>query len=94
MRNGMQTPRSKSSCSMALLDLPDCKALLSVSLVAVWLLLAMVPLTETSALDAAAKFKTRIADDFLFLLSTVAWKQIVVCDGAYLRLVEQGTVFA
>lgn len=80
---------------MALLDLADCKALRSVLLVAVNLLLAAAPLTELSAPDVAAKFETRISDDVLLLLSTAARKEEPgVFDGTYLCLAEKGTVFA
>lgn len=77
LRNGMHTPRSISSCSMASLDLPNKKALLSSPPVAVKLLLVAAPLADLSVAEAA-KFEIRTAKHFLLLLLL-----ILLCKNGY-----------
>jgi hypothetical protein len=54
LRNGTQTPRSMSSCSMAVLDLPNCNSL--------WVWLAKLLLVKVP-------FESRICNDFLLFFS-------------------------
>lgn len=66
LRNGMQTPRSMSSCSSAGLDLLNCNDLPLVSAVDAEVLLETATLPLEPA--AAAKVENRVRHSFLTLL--------------------------
>lgn len=100
LRNGRQTPRSMSSCSMAALDLPsNCKeAGFSFSVVEAILLLMLVavavPFLEFWGGEAAARLETRIGDHLILIwgIEREIWERgctflwfLADKDGAFLQ---------